>query len=380
MPPLKPPYLEVFRHRGKKVAFYRRGSTRTRLRDLAGKPVDPEDDAAVTAAWARAHEAYDTAEQSAKTASDAKAVRPRSIADLIARYRASPEWAMKKPETKRDYEKGLKPLETDWGHLPVAGLLRQHVGKVRDRYAWRDEPDPAKPGATIRVLNVRQANRVVTTLSILLSYAVDPLGWRQDNPALNPKRLESHGEGYRPWSRDEFVQFMERSPEEWRFAGLLALLTGQRGQDQVAMRWADYDGTSIYVVQEKGKRQVKLWIAAHPVLKLELDARREALKDISPTPLTILRRPDGKPWKVNAFQKAAGVAIRAAGLSGVVWHGLRATSVSWAAEGGATENMLMSLAGHTTGRMSQHYARGANQRNLAASAVNSIALPDWTKS
>jgi hypothetical protein len=38
---------------------------------------------------------------------------------------------------------------------------------------------------------------VITTLSILLSYAVDPLGWREDNPALKPRRLKIDSEHLR---------------------------------------------------------------------------------------------------------------------------------------------------------------------------------------
>ena len=92
-------------------------------------------------------------------------------------------------------------------------------------------------------------------------------------------------------------------------------------------------------------------------------------------PLHILARPDGTDWERNAFQKAAGKAIRAAGLSGPVWHGLRATSASWAADGQATEKQLQAMLGHLTPAMSQHYARNAEQRHLARDAIEAIAVP-----
>jgi integrase len=125
------------------------------------------------------------------------------------------------------------------------------------------------------------------------------------------------------------------------------------------MGWIDYDGYQLYVVQEKGRRQVKLWIKAHPLLKDAVDRWRAAGAGKSLTSLTILSGPDGRPWKANAFQKAAGVAIREAGLEGVVWHGLRASAMSWAADGGATEKMLQAFTGHKTVEMSLEYARGA---------------------
>ncbi len=69
------------------------------------------------------------------------------------------------------------------------------------------------------------------------------------------------------------------------------------------------------------------------------------------------------------------MAIRAAGLEGAVWHGLRATAMSWAADGGATEKMLQAFAGHRTAEMSRKYARGADQRRQAAGAVRAIVMP-----
>lgn len=338
------------------------------------RAVDPlSDQESLLNAWQAAHDAYGAGDAKATQAAEQRAVRPRSIADLIARYRASPEWAKKAAGTKKDYEKRLKLLEDNWGHLPVAGMGRPHVGKVRDRYAWRTETDAG--GQSIRVSNAHKANHVITVLSILMSYAVDPLGWRPDNPALHPRRLRTVGEGHRAWTHAEFLQFMERADPEWQFNALFALLTTQRGQDQVAVGWHDYDGASLYVVQEKGRKSVELRIEAHPLLKAALDRRKRVMAEQSPQPLTILARPDGKPWTVNAFQKAAGVAIRSAGLEGVVWHGLRATGLSWSADGGATDKMLQGLGGHKTVAMVQRYTRGADQQRLAAGAVRSIVVP-----
>lgn len=370
-------YLETFRSHGKGFAFYRRDGHRRRLRDEEGRGVDPSDTAALIAAWQRAHNEHEAADRAAAAATDARTIRPRSIADLIRIYRSDASaYGHLKPATKVDYEKGLKPLENDWGKLLVEGLRRKHVSAIRNRYAEREVPvKGSKTGETVKVSNARQANRVVTVLSILLSYASDTLEWREDNPALRPKRMRTDSDGFRPWKQNEFMQFWERSDSEWRFAALFALLSGQRGQDQVAMKWTDYDGASLYVEQQKGRKRVKIWVECHRMLRTALDTRRAALAERTPVPLTILARPDGKPWKVNDFQKAAGKAIRAAGLSEVVWHGLRGSAASWAADGGATEKMVQALLGHLTPVASQRYARGADQRRLASAAVQAIVLP-----
>ena len=169
MAPVQLPYLNVYRARGRLVAYYRRDGTVKRLRGPDGKPVDPADGPALAAAWQAAHDAHEAAD--AKAAGLAQAVRPYSLTDLITRYRASPEWAEKADQTKRDYEKALRPLEADWGSADVRGLLRKHVGPIRDRYAWRTETVSGDDGnpVTRRVPNYRQANRVITVLSILLT-------------------------------------------------------------------------------------------------------------------------------------------------------------------------------------------------------------------
>ncbi len=367
MAPVDLPFLNLIRARGKLYPYYRRAGRNIRIH------ADPADQVALTAAWRDVHEAHEAADRNAAAAREARAVRPRSIRDLVARYRASPEWAAKAPATRTDYEKGLRPLETDFGNLPADAMLRRHVTAIRDRYAWRTEKDA--DGKERRVANGRQANRVVTVLSILLSYSVDALGWRPDNPALRPRRLRTDGTGFRPWSREEFRQFWDRSNEEWRFAALLALLTAQRGQDQVAMTWADYDGEAIMVVPQKRRGAVRLRVPCHDMLREALDARKAALAEQATPAFMLLARPDGRPWDVNAFQKAAGQAIRAAGLTGVVWHGLRGTAASWAAEGGASEKALMALLGHATTQMASKYSRGADQRRLAEAAVGAIVVP-----
>jgi integrase len=339
-------YLKIYRNqRGKLVAYYRRGGISRRLLTEDGTPVEPGDLASLAAAWQQAHVAFEAAEVAATGAAENRTIKPRTLADLARHYRASDERAEKARATKADYEKGLGPLERNHGLLPVAGLRRHHVAQIRSRYAWREKVD--KDGNTERVWNGRQANRIITVLSILLKLAVESLGWRSDNPALRPKRLKTGGVGYLPWKPEEFAQFRKRSDPDWQFAVLVALLTAQRGQDQVAMRWSDYDGSGIYVVQQKGNGRVRLWVPCHPALKAELDARRAhrqaELGEASIAALTILTRPDGRPWTANTFQKGASQAIRSAGLTGRVWHGLRGTAASWASEEGVNEKGIQAL-------------------------------------
>ncbi|WP_239029736.1 tyrosine-type recombinase/integrase [Novacetimonas pomaceti] len=196
-----------------------------------------------------------------------------------------------------------------------------------------------------------------------MSHAVE-IGMRTDNPALRPKRLKT-GPGYRAWTRDEIQTFLRAKPQ-FRLPLLLALGTGQRGIDQIAMTWDAFDGDVIEVVQEK--TGAKVWIPCHPELKAALD-RELTLR----TARTILTPTAGKAWELSSFQTAVSKAIRSAGLRGIVWHGLRATAASWLAEMGCTEREIMSITGHTSAASVSVYVRHAEQKTRAVNAIAKLA-------
>ncbi len=246
------------------------------------------------------------------------------MAALIAAYRTSPEWADKAPATRTDYDKALTPLSERYGHLPIRTMPRQFVFKLRDDYAVKDgKPTP------------RRANRMVNVLRLLLSWAANRGGWlKGENPALRPGRLKT-GPGYRTWTAEEVDGFMssEAVGEPMKRAAMLGLCTGQRKQDCLMMTKAARAGGVIEVTPQKTKDSsaVRLTIPEHPDLTGTLDAapRTDAT--------TLLTRADGKPWKEDHFNHAFAAAVKAAGLSGLSFHGLRKTASARLAEAGATD-------------------------------------------
>lgn len=371
------PYLKLVRNPyGRVFAYYSRGGARFPLPPPPQRDGDLPDEAFLTA-YRQRHAAFQAAEAAA--AERATALVPGSFAALLATYRASPEWSQLKPSTRADYEKAMAPIEDRLGPQLVARFERKHVRMLRDLYARKPklakngQPELDRAGQPVLILTPRRANKVVTVLSILLSYAVDPLGWRPDNPALRAKKLRTEG-GYRAWSEAEVAQLLAHAPD-LRTAVLLALGTGQRSGDLVRMTWRDYDGTAIAAVPEKTRTTsgITLWVPCHPDVAAELD-RAKSARPSTPFPAaTILVRPDGQPWDVLQFQTAMSKAIRAAGLRGVVLHGLRATSATWLAEAGCTDSELQAIFGWTSTRMAAHYRRGADRKLQASAAIEKLA-------
>ncbi|CAM2754897.1 integrase [Komagataeibacter xylinus] len=345
------PYVDTVKAKGKTYYYYRRGKLRRRIK---GNPEDP----LFHQEYARLHHAALHAEVKAD---NRPRVTPGSLAALIAAYRASPEWYGTAPATKVDYAKALAPLESEFGHLSIAEMPRKFVFWLRDRYATR----PGETEHSAPVPTPRRANRIVTVLSILLSWAVNR-EWRPDNPAQRVPKLKT-GEGYRAWSDSELDKMLRArtTTVDIRTAVVLAFTTGQRGQDLIQMKWSDYDGEGIYVVQLKTNARV--WIPLHERAREMLNAMPRHNAE------TILTRADGRPWKIDHFRHEMGRQIRAAGLKGIVTHGLRATAAKWMAEAGCSEREIMSITGHTSSAMVGRYVREASQKRQARSAATKVA-------
>ena len=349
------PYLNIYRVKGRLYAYYRRGPLRQRLHGEVGSP---EFLAAYQAIHARAIKADQGRPE----------VIERSLGDLIQRYRRSTNWTELKPSSRQDYEKALGPLEK-MSHLAVKGIQRHHVKQILELYARKEITHADGRKEVVRT--PRRANKLVTVLSILIGFAIE-LGWRRegDNPALGAKKLKVGR--WRAWKDAEVERFLAEAPAHLRLACLLAVCTGQRGGDQVAMTWRAYDGTAIEVVQEKTGEEdedAEIWIPVHPALKVELDT-------VNRTALHIITRGDGTVWRsALEFQTEVSHELRRMGMAkAVVWHGLRKTAARWLAEAGCAEREIMSITGHKSPSMVNRYTEQADQRRRANSAMDKMTV------
>lgn len=196
-------------------------------------------------------------------------------------------------------------------------------------------------------------------MSILMEHAIN-LGWRENNPVRGVKRLKL-GSGYKAWTPEQIAAFREHTDPITRLAFEVALGTGQRPGDLVRMRWSDYDGEAIAVVQ--GKTGAELWIPPTATLKAFLDDARAGARG-----LTIIAGEQGQPLTYAALEMRARRVRKRAGIEGVSLHGLRKNATIELAEAGCTNAEIKAVTGHTTDAMVAHYAKGSRQRWLAMAA------------
>ncbi len=137
------------------------------------------------------------------------------------------------------------------------------------------------------------------------AYAVD-YDWPV-TPAVAARLLRDLPVGEWPaWTEAEADLAVQHLPERLRRAVILARFTGQRRGDLIAMRWSDYDGQTIRVVQEKtGQRLV---IPVVPELQAALESWRPSVVDLSSgKPVgTILVTDAGEPWQASNLSARGG--------------------------------------------------------------------------
>jgi integrase len=338
MPRKFPPFVECWRDRHKKVrVYFRKGKgPRFPLPDHIGS------------------EEFNLAYQRALTGQiEARRERrepekPGTIAALIRSYLRSAAYVGLRDTTKTGYASRIEMLRTRYGHRMVSGMTRTGiVTQIMQPYADR-------PGAALAILKM---------LRVLIRHAIE-IGWLTHNPSLGIKRPKS--QEIRSWAEAEITTFENywSIGTKQRLAFALQLYTGQRRSDVHRMTWADVNGGSIRVVQQKTGR------------KLAIPLHQDLLAIIAATDrkhLTIINTEYGKPYTVAGFSQWMRDAITAAGLPlECQLHGLRKTAGRRLAEAGCTPHEIMAVLGHKTLAEAERYTRDADQPPLASAAITKL--------
>jgi integrase len=333
-----PPHVHAVRSRGRNYYYFQpfRNTSREVSRvALPGAPFTP--DGTPDAAWWSAYRELSrtTAQHPAGT-----------FSALITDFTNSTEWNELSPKTQQLWRPLLARVEDAWSSLSVAGVKPRHVLALRDSYADR-------PGA---------ANNLMRALSSMMTWSI-PQGWRETNPCADLRKLKV-GSGYEPWTWREIEHFHKHARVDLWHGAAIALYTGQRQADVIAMKWNDIDRALIAVVQEKtGKR---LWIPMHENLRV-------LLAEIPRVSITILTSSRRVPWTSDGFRHVWADQLASPIMAPLrerrrVFHGLRKSAVVFLLEAGCSDAEVSAITGQSR-EMVEHYAREVNQRKLAATAI-----------
>lgn len=330
------PYIQICRPKGREYAYYRRGGIRQRIAGRIGS----------ADFYAAYQEIHTHAEAQVKQAAPAARVVPGSFKALWLAYTAASEFTALAPSTKDSYRRLIEPLLPRWGEMPVDRLPPQWVMKRMD------EMGPAK------------ANHFLPVLRLLLNWSI-PRGWVKTNPTAGIKRAKHKAASHRAWTVAELALMTGPGAGLIALPVLIAIHTGQRLADVLALPWSAYDGQTVTIAAQ-GKTKARVVVPVLPELRRALEAApRRAI--------VICTRQDGHAWKPDHFKHAFAAKRGELGLSGDLhFHGLRHLAGKRLAEAGCTPQEIAAILGHKTLAMVSLYTEQAGKEELARAAITKL--------
>jgi integrase len=290
--------------------------------------------------------AYDAFLQRITTGKRARVIfAATTLGGVIEQYISSKAFNLKAPATKRIYRRILDQLSLLAGRCLMIDLQERHVRKMRQHFR-----------------SSSLADKAVMLIGVLWVFAKENLAMQLGpNPVTDIRQLHRRARVYEPWPIDLIEQLRLRAKPTVRLAISLLLYTGQRIGDVTTMRWAQYDGTSIRVRQQK--TDALLQIPVHSALKAVLDAAPRRSEFIL-----------GVGYSVGGLSQLIKRALERAGAGQYTAHGLRKNAAIALAEAGCTPHEVAAVTGHRSLRMVQHYTAGAEQKKLARSAIDRLEV------
>ncbi len=265
-----------------------------------------------------------------------RAASAPTLTKLLDSYQDSQKFKGRAQRTRQDYSEILNTLRLKFGDVPIASLNERGIrATVLD---WRDEYGED---------SARQADYHLAVLNIAVNWALDREWSELDrNPFAKAGKLYNADRSDKTWSAEQIRRLLAVAPVHVALPFLLALYTGQRQGDLLALCWKQYDGTRINLRQSKTKRHVSVKLAGPA--KAALDAARAAL----PAPPTgedhiLVTARGGDAWTEYGFRNSWAKVKAEAGIVGRTFHDLRGTAATLYAMAGATVVEIATMTGHS---------------------------------
>ena len=275
----------------------------------------------------------------------------RSFSDTYLKDHAD----LHKRSTHRDREI-LKVLNRFFGALILHEITAHRIEQFkRDRLAgkWRGH----KTTSAAKAIQPATVNRELDCLRSILNKAVE-WGKLLDSPARNVKRLKVDNRRTRILTEAEQTAILGACRGKLRSIVTLALITGARIGELLALRWEDcQDGYVTFWETKNGKARR---IPISPAIAAVLDAQPR----IHPWVFTNARTE--QPFK--SVRQVFERAVKRAGIAteDVTLHTLRHTALSRMISAGFDDYTVMEISGHSSTRMLARYTHPTEQRKTGA--------------
>jgi integrase len=277
----------------------------------------------------------------------------------IDQFVATKAFNARAPNTWRSDRRIFDELKRTFGGGMLRDLRPRHVKAMRDHFHRR--------------FSASVADSALGRLSVLWQFADQHLDLELEaNPTVGVSRLHGHREENerQPWSEELFAAFDAAAPAHLRLAVMLGRYTGQRRSDVVKMKWSQFDGETIEVVQQKTGEFVV--IPCHIAL-------RAVLQSIPRKGKFILLGERGNPYDPASLSRLVRQQLQRLGIKGYSFHGLRKNAAQALAEAGCSIDEIMAVTGHRSAKMALHYTKRAAKKQMAKNAIKRWEIHDEQK-
>jgi len=272
------------------------------------------------------------------------------------------------PRTFQDYEQYVQMLNRFFGELPVAAISSAHLRQYQQHRTATAGANKINQEMGVLVRILRRAGAWTSELDQFYQ----PLAYVEpDIPrAMTPEEQQRFLMTAATRPRWEIV---------YRYA-LLALHTTLSNCEVRGLRVADIDLVSqvLYVRREHAKNRHRIrtvpltaearWAAEQLLERARCLASSPVLPEHYLMPFRVARdRFDlFRPMSNSGLKKPFNEVRRAAGLPGLRIHDLRHSAITRLCEAGTPVTVIMSMAGHISERMRQHYTQISDQAKRRA--------------
>lgn len=255
----------------------------------------------------------------------------------------NPDFLALAETTQTDHLYAFKLIKAEWPRLPVR--LTQQKGMKADIRKWHRS----------FAANPRKADKLLFSLSKVFSYAIaDEL--IEKNPCTGIERLYTGSRRDSIWTPEIIAGFRAKAPAHLLLPFEIAIATGQRQGDILALPWKAYDGTYLHFHQSKTDKRLK--VKVHSGLKATLDA-------LPKDKLRICLNSRKRPWTKDGFKtswRAECQRLAKEGVTGigkVTFHDLRGTFITDRVREGSSVEDIARISGHSTSEikstLEKHY-------------------------
>lgn len=344
------PYVRRVKDRyGKMRYYYRRDG---KHHPLSGEPGSAE----FGAEYSRIHASYEGTDSLKKAPIG-------TFDELVSAYYADHKFTKRRESTKSQYRIHIEFLRGELGKYQLTGITTKVVDGLLNR--WQEK--------TVT------ANNRLRYLKMMFDFAVKRKMLKA-NHLKGVEPIEYKSDGWKPWPEEALTRFSGNSTGSARVAFYLALYTGQRRADVLAMRWDAIKDGGIMVKQEKTGEE--LFIPLHPIMAAEIeDCRQQAVarmqerlkkRQKAKFPETIVHRLNGSEYTDEGFGTVWQREQSRCRCAGNPFHGLRKNATINLFEVGCTDKQVASVTGHNTAEMLALYSKRANQKKLAKQAMKKL--------